>query len=77
MRNADPSCGMLINFATQNKASDSTDKKRCHRFEVEESLLELLCRMKLLRVWIKNRIFHDRFSFNLPQNEPEVNIIVF
>ena len=45
----------------QNKASDSIDKKRCHRFEVEESLLELLRRMKRLRVWIKNCIFHDRF----------------
>ena len=33
--------------------------------------------MKRLRGWIKNCIFHDRFSFNLPQNDPEVNIIVF
>ena len=33
--------------------------------------------MKRLRVWIKNCIFHDRFSLNLPQNEPEVNSIVF
>ena len=45
--------------------------------EVEESLLELLHRMKRLRVWIKNCIFHDCFSFILPQNEPEVNIIIF
>ena len=60
------SCGTLIEFATQNKASDSTDTKRGHRFEVEESLLELLCRMKRLRVWIKNCIFHDRFSFMKP-----------
>ena len=60
------SCGTLVNFATQNKASDSIDKKRCHRFEVEESLLELLRRMKRLRVWIKNCIFHDRFSFMKP-----------
>ena len=30
----DPICGTLINFAMQNKASDSVDKKRCHRFEV-------------------------------------------
>ena len=57
---------MLINFATQNKASDSIDTKWCHGFEVEESLLELLRRMKRLRVWIKNCIFHDRFSFMKP-----------
>ena len=44
-RITDLSCGTLINFATQNKASDSIDTKRCHRFEVEESLLELLRRM--------------------------------
>ena len=66
-RITDLSCGMLINFATQNKASDSIDKKkRCHRFGVEESLLELLRRMKRLRVWIKNCIFHDCFSFMKP-----------
>ena len=39
-RITDPSCGTLINFAMQNKASDGIDKKRCHRFEVEECLLE-------------------------------------
>ena len=57
---------MLINFATQNKASDSIDKKQCHQFEVEDSLLELLRRMKGLRVWIKNCILHDCFSFMKP-----------
>ena len=75
-RITDPSCGTLINFSTQNKASDSIDKKGCHPFVVEGSLLELLRRMKRLRVWIKNCIFHDLFSFNLLQNEPEVNIII-
>ena len=65
-RITDLSYGTLINFATQSKASDSIDTKWCHRFEVEESLLELLRRMKRLRVWIKNCIFHNRFSFMKP-----------
>ena len=63
-------------FYAAQCVNENPDKKWCHRFEVEESLLELLGRMKRLRVWIKNCIFHDRFSFNLPQNEPEVNIII-
>ena len=65
-RTTDLSCGTLINFETQNKVSDSIDTKRCHRFEVEESLSELLRRMKHLTVWIKNCIFYDRFSFMKP-----------
>ena len=71
------SCGTLINFSTQNKASDSTDKKRCHRFEVEERLLELLRRMKRLSLDQKLFFMIVLVSRNIPQNEPEVNIIVY
>ena len=59
LRNADQFCNAEL-------SADGIDKKRCHRFEVEESLLELLRRMKRLRVRIKNCIFYDRFSFMKP-----------
>ena len=63
------SCRRLFRIITQNKVSDNIEKNKTVSTIRGRTLINIITKNKVSEVWIKNGIFHDRFSFMMISTE--------